>query len=123
MTDTHGHLLYVQVHAANTHDTVSGCPVFEAALEKYPSLKGVCADAGYRKTMVDFVEKILRKTIEISERITPGWAILTKRWVVERTFAWLNHYRRLSKDYEISTKSAENIIMIAHSMLLLKRLC
>ena len=122
VTDTQGHLLYVQVHAAHTHDTVSGCPVFKATLEKYPSLKGVCADAGYRKTMVDFVEKVLKKTIVISERIAPGWAVLAKRWVVERTFAWLNHYRRLSKDYEISTKSAENIIMIAHSMILLKRL-
>ena len=51
------------------------------------------------------------------------WAILVKRWAVERTLAWLNHFRRLSKDYEISTKSAENIIMIAHAMILLKRLC
>lgn len=103
VTDTQGHLLHVKVHAANTHDTVAGCEVFEKALEKYPSLKGVCADAGYRKTCVEFVINVLKKTIEISERITPGWAVLAKRWVVERTFAWLNHCRRLSKDYEIST--------------------
>lgn len=95
--------MHVKVHAANTHDTVAGCEVFEKALEKYPSLKGVCADAGYRKTCVEFVINVLKKTIEISERITPGWAVLAKRWVVERTFAWLNHCRRLSKDYEIST--------------------
>ena len=122
VTDTQGHLFHVKVHAANIHDTVSGCQVFEEALKKYPSLKGVCADAGYRKTMEEFVEKILKKTIEISERITPGWAVLAKRWVVERTFAWLNHFRRLSKDYEIAVQSAETIIMIAHSMTLLKRL-
>ena len=42
---------HVQAHAANTHDTASGCSVFEAELQKYLSLKGVCADAGYRKTM------------------------------------------------------------------------
>ena len=122
VTDTQGHLLHVKVHAANIHDTVSGCDVFEEALKKYPSLKGVCADAGYRKTMEEFVEKILKKTIEISERITPGWAILAKRWIVERTFAWLNSFRRLSKDYEISTQSAENFVMIAHSMILIRRL-
>lgn len=122
VTDTHGHLLHVTVHAANIHDTVSGCTVFEEALKKYPSLKGVCADAGYRKTMEEYVQNVLRKTIEISERITPGWTVLTKRWVVERTFAWLNHFRRLSKDYEISIKSAENLIMIAHSITLLRRL-
>ena len=122
VTDTQGHLLHVRVHAANTHDTVAGCAVFEEALKKYPTIKGVCADAGYRKTMEEFVEKILKKTIEISERITPGWAILAKRWIVERTFAWLGHFRRLSKDYEIAIKSAENTVIIAHSMLLLKRL-
>ena len=122
VTDTAGHLLHIKVHEANTHDTVAGCGVFEEALKKYPSLKGVCADAGYRKTMEEFVQQVLKKTIEISQRITPGWAILAKRWVVERTFAWLNHFRRLSKDYEIAVVTAENTVMIAHSMLLLKRL-
>lgn len=122
VTDTQGHLLDIKVHAANIHDTVAGGEVFKKALEKYPRLKGVCADAGYRKTFKDFVENVLQKVVEISERIAPGWAILPKRWVVERTFAWLNSYRRLSKDYEISIKSAENLVMIAHSMLLLKRL-
>ncbi len=121
VTDTEGHLLHVKVHAANIHDTIAGCNVFEEALNKYPSLEGVCADAGYRKTMKKFVEQVLKKTIEISERITPGWLVIAKRWVVERTFAWLNHFRRLSKDYEICIKSAENIIMIAHSRILLGR--
>lgn len=122
VTDTQGHLLHVKVHAANIHDTVAGCGVFEEALKKYPSLKGVCADAGYRKTLEEFVEKVLKKTVEISARITPGWTILAKRWVVERTLAWLNHFRRLSKDYEIALQSAENNVMIAHSILLLRRL-
>lgn len=122
VTDTQGHLLHIKVHAANIHDTVAGCSVFEETLHSYPSLKGVCADAGYRKTMENFVQNVLKKSITISARITPGFAILAKRWVVERTFAWLNHFRRLSKDYEIAVKSAENIIMIAHSMMLIKRL-
>ena len=122
VTDTQGHLLYVQVHAAHTHDTVSGCPVFKATLEKYPSLKGVCADAGYRKTMVDFVEKVLKKTIVISERIAPGWAVLAKRWVVERTFAWFESYRRLSKDFEYLTDTSEVMIQIAMIRLMLNRI-
>jgi putative transposase len=122
VTDTQGHLLHIKVHAANIHDTVAGCVVFEEALKKYPTLKGVCADAGYRKTMEEFVQNTLKKTIDISARITPGWAILAKRWIVERTFAWLGHFRRLSKDYEIAIKSAQNNVIIAHSMLLIKRL-
>jgi putative transposase len=101
VTDTQGHLLHVKVHAANIHDTIAGCMVFEEAIAKYPSLKGVCADAGYRKTMEEFIQKVLKRTIEISERIASGWVVIAKRWIVERTFAWLNHFRRLSKDYEI----------------------
>jgi hypothetical protein len=45
VTDTQDHLLHVKFHAANIHDTVSGCEVFEKALRKYPILKGACADA------------------------------------------------------------------------------
>lgn len=52
------------------------------------------------ETMEEFVRNVLKKTISISERITPGWAVLAKRWVVERILAWLNQYRRLSEDYE-----------------------
>lgn len=121
VTDTQGHLLHIKVHAANIHDTVSGGPVFQKALKKYPTLQGVCADGGYRKTMEEFVIKVLQKTIEISQRIEEKWAILPKRWVVERTFSWLNGYRRLAKDFEVSASSAETFVMIAHSMLLLNR--
>lgn len=121
VTDTQGHMLHVKVHAANIHDTVAGCDVFREATEKYPSLKGVCADAGYCKTMEEYVRERLNKTIEISKRITKEWVILAKRWIVERTFAWLNNFRRLSKDYEIAINSAENMVMIAHLRLLLNR--
>jgi putative transposase len=72
--------------------------------------------------MEEFVRNVLKKTIEISKRVSKSWVILPKRWVVERTFSWLNGYRRLAKDFEISVSSAENYVMIAHSMLLLNRL-
>lgn len=122
VTDMQGHLLHVKVHAANIHDTVEGGKIFAQTLEKFPTLRGICADAGYRKTFENFARSVLKKSVEISAKITQKWAILAKRWVVERTFAWLNAFRRLSKDYEITTKSAEILIMIAHSMILLKRI-
>jgi putative transposase len=121
VVDTEGHVLAVKVHAANIHDTVAGGKVFEKAVKKYPSLKGVSADEGYRKTFEEYVKDILKKTVEISKKIKNEWAILAKRWIVERTFAWLNHYRRLSKDFEITTSSAENMVLIAHSITLLRR--
>ena len=50
------------------------------------------------------------------------WTVLPKRWVVERTFAWLGNSRRLGKDYEIAVPSSESMVMISHSKTLLKRL-
>ena len=121
VTDTQGNLLHVQVHAANIHDTIAGAGVLRATFDKYPSIRGTSADAGYCGTTVSYVNAI-GKIIQISKKIVSGWAVLANRWVVERTFAWLNGFRRLSKDYEISVKSAENFIRIAHMFTLLQRI-
>jgi putative transposase len=121
VVDTEGHILHIKVHAANTHDTIAGGSVFAEAMRKYPSLKGVCADDGYRGTFVKFVTTTLHKTVEISKKVSSEWAIIAKRWVVERTFAWFNNFRRLAKDYEISAKSAENIAIISHIIILIQR--
>ena len=115
-------MLHVKVHKANEHDTKSGGQVAKETVERYPSLKGFCADAGYRKTCKEFVEVILKKVFEISGRITDEWAVIPKRWIVERTFGWQNLFRRLSKDYEFSTCSAENMVRISMIKLLLDRL-
>jgi putative transposase len=116
-----GHLLAVTVHAANIHDTVAGGEVFKKALKKYPTLIGVCADAGYRKTFEAAVAE-LGLTVDISERIKPKeWHILPKRWRIERTFGWMNNFRRLSKDYEIRSSSAASMVVISHISIILKR--
>ena len=126
MTDIEGNLLKVRVHAANISDTVAGCEVFFEAMWKYPSIEaapltvGQYADEGYRGTFVDYLAgKGVR--VDISERIKPVFEILPKRWRVERTFAWLNSYRGLSKDYEITASSEEANVMIAHTHTLLRR--
>lgn len=117
-----GNILAVKVHAANEHDGKSGRIVFLNALRRYPTLLGVCADAGYRGIFVTFVVVFLGLICDISERIKPMFEILPKRWRVERTFAWLGNSRRLSKDYEIKPCSAECMITISHLHTLLKRL-
>jgi transposase len=96
VTDIMGNLLKIRVHAANIHDTKPGGGVFAAALEKYPSIQGVCADAAYRKTFAEEGAK-LGRPVGISEKTKPEWEIPPKRWRIERTFSWLNHSRRLSK--------------------------
>ena len=121
-TDIMGNLLVVKVHAANFHDTMSGCYVYQTAKSKYSSIKGGSADAGYRGTFVEFVKTKYGDTIDISEKIKPKeFEILSKRWRVERTFAWANWSRILSKDYEIKTIYAENNFMISHLHTLLRR--
>ena len=112
-TDTMGHLLDIQVHKANLSDTKKGCDILLSVSEKYPTIKAFSADAGYCGTAVDFVENSLGLKIEISKKIKDEFAILKKRWIVERTFAWLGNFRRLSKDYEFLNGSAENMIRIA----------
>ena len=92
------------------------------ALFTYPTIERFCADRGYRGTFIHDVAT-LNCGVDISEKIKPqGWHIEPKRWVVERTFAWLNNSRRLSKDYEILTSSSESMIKLSHIHTLLKRL-
>jgi putative transposase len=113
VVDILGNLLYVRVHAANLSDTKSACEVLKGAASKFPSLAAFSGDAGYRGTAVEFTSTKLGMTLHISEKIEGKWAVLPKRWVVERTFSWLGHFRRLSKDFEILPATAENMIRIA----------
>lgn len=118
-----GNLLAVIVHAANLHDTKSGITVAQKACEKYPSIKGFCADAGYRGTFIDEVKSKLQRTVDISEKIKPHeWEKLPWRWIVERTFAWMNAFCRIAKDFEITISSQETMVILSCAMLLLRRL-
>ena len=123
VVDILGHLLGVVVHAANLHDTVSGIFPAQYATTLYPSIKRLCGDSGYRGTFVDEVNEIIGLPVDIVQRKQEkSWDVLPKRWIVERTFSWLNNSRRLSKDYEITTASAESMVMLSHIHTLLKRL-
>ena len=123
VVDIMGNLLGVIVHAANIHDTMAGYYPTLFAMTLYPTIKGICADAGYLGTFVEEVKENFGIEVDISKQIKPKtWQILPKRWRVERSFAWLNASRRLSKDYEIRTHLAEAMIKISHAHTLLKRL-
>jgi len=117
-----GNLLAVAVHAANIHDTVFGVIPAMIAFENYPTIEKFCGDEGYRKTFENEVFAELDIEVDISKRIDPKFAVIPKRWVVERTFGWLGHSRRLSKDYEIRTFYSEAMVQISHMHTLLKRL-
>jgi len=119
--DIMGNLLAVVVHAANVHDTKSGILATRKAFYKYPSIQRFGADAGYRKTFEQDISRELGLGVDISARIKAEWEVLPKRWIVERSLVWFNNSRRLSKDYEISTRSAQAMCIISAIHTLLKR--
>ena len=113
ITDTMGHLLGVIVHAANLHDTTEGQRVCMQVIDKHPSIRAFAADQGYRGTTVAFVQDWLNRRVDVTGNPAHGFEVLPKRWIVERTFAGLGHFRRLAKDFETRTDVAENMIRIA----------
>jgi putative transposase len=122
IVDTLGNLLHVEVHAANEHDSKAGIRVFERVAEKYRGIKAFSGDAGYRGTSVNYVDDVLKRKLNISTKIKDTFAVLPVRWIVERTFAWMGNFRRLSKDVEILTGTAENMVRIAMLRLTLAKL-
>jgi putative transposase len=110
----HVNLLHVNLHAAYKSVTIAICDTLERASEKYPSIPAYSDDADYRGTSVKFTyEKRKLKLHYFSKTIKGNCAVLPKRRVVEHTFSWLNHSRRLAKSLEILKWTSENMMQIA----------
>ena len=117
VTDTTGLLVGLEVHSAGIQDRDGAPDVLAAVAARYPMLRHIFADGGYAGPKLrDALQAIGRWTVQIVKRsdTAEGFEILPRRWVVERTFAWLNRCRRLSKDWEKSIASAEAWVLIAH---------
>ena len=122
ITDTCGNIIYTSTCSANIHDTKSGVDAIKQAIKKHPPIKTIFADAGYRGTFTRFVIDKLKRSVEIVKGVKNKFYPEAKRWVVERTFAWFNGYRRLAKCFEKTAEAAKAMIEIAHSITLLKRI-
>ena len=117
ITDTTGLLVGLEVHGAGIQDRDGAPDVLKAVGTRYPMLRHIFADGGYAGPKLrDALKAIGRWTVQIVKRsdTAEGFEVLPRRWVVERTFAWLGRCRRLSKDWEKSIASAEAWITIAH---------
>lgn len=122
VVDHEGHLLHIHVSAANEHDSVLGCEVLEIVKDKYSTIQRACADAGYRGVFVVFADAVYEVTVDIVKKINKQFEVQPIRWIVERTFAWLNHARRLAKDVEVNPVHSENMVRIAMIKILLNQL-
>ena len=122
LVDTLGLMITVVVTAASVQDREGAKWVFASTDE--PRLQKVWADGGYRGELVEWTAAQYPWELEIVPRPPDqkGFAVLPRRWVVERTFGWLNRYRLLSKEYEATIESSTADIHIALSHLMLRRL-
>lgn len=117
ITDTLGLMVAALVHPADIQDRDGAPAVFKAILKRWPWLRHVFADAAYQgPKLLGELARIGRFTVEIVKRsdTAKGFELLPRRWVVERTFAWLGRCRRLAKDFERTIESAEAWLLVAH---------
>lgn len=125
LVDTQGNLLDVVVTAANLDDR-KGAKLVMTKVERHMALRllKIWVDKGYRGDLDVWFHEQWQIALEVveSDPEQKGFAVQPRRWVVERTFAWLGKYRRLSKDFEHDTQSSEGFIYLASIMTLLKRL-
>lgn len=146
LVDTQGLVLKVLVHAADIPDRDGGRLLLDALqrpqplAEQFPHLHHLWVDAGYRGGFVDWVRSTLDWSVDVVKHwwtgvakvwVLPGqeppekpagFQLLKWRWLVERTFAWIGFYRRMSKDYEYLPETSEAMVYTVMSRLMLARL-
>ena len=124
LVDTEGRLIELFVHDADIQDPDGGRDVLLFAKEEHPRLEKVWADSRYAGRFVEWAQEKLNIAVEVVRRLEDqvGFVVLARRWVVERTFAWLLKCRRLVRDYEGLAETTEAWIYLAMSRLYLRRL-
>lgn len=122
LVDTLGLVLKAVVRPGDGQDRDGGREVLARASWDHGRLREVRVDAGYAGKFVDWAREACGWTAEVIRRTSKGFEVLPKRWVVERTFAWLYKHRRLSKDYEYLPETSEAFIHVAMIGLMLRRL-
>lgn len=121
--DTLGLIWALAVHPADIQDRDGGMILIRQLGSRLGRLRVIFADGGYAGRFVDWTAGWYRRTIEVVRRTAAHtFEILPKRWIVERTFAWLSRYRRLAKDYETLPENSEAMIRIAMINLMIHRL-
>ncbi|MEU1254113.1 IS5 family transposase [Streptomyces chartreusis] len=124
LTDTLGLLLAVLVTPASTTDRDAARILLPAARSRLTRLSLIWADGGYRGHLQDWAAQHLKLVLDVVRRSddVSGFQVLARRWVVERSFAWILRSRRLVRDYERRTDTSEAVILWSMTTLMSRRL-
>jgi transposase len=119
--------MHAIVHSADIQDRDGGALLMATLFGLYPFLLKLYADGGYqgRRFQTAVKRKLARVEVEIVKRSdrAMGFVTLPKRWIVERSIAWLNRCRRLAKDWECLNRKALALLRLASIRLMLRKLC
>jgi transposase len=113
----------VIVHSAGIQDRVGARAVLMRLFCRFNTVVKIFADGGYTGTLIDWAKAMFGYDVEVvKQNEMHTFKVLPKRWIVERSFAWMGWSRRLSKDYELKPSSSEAMIWISLAHTLLKRM-
>jgi transposase len=124
MVDTLGLMVGVTVHAADVQDRDGAEELLRYARRRQPFIEVIFADGGYQgPIMADRVARTGRWRLEIVKRNdVPRFEVVPRRWIVERTLAWISHFRRLARDFERYARSVVAFVRLAMIRIMLRRL-
>src|SRR6202140_4217228 len=127
LVDTVGLLLHAIVHPADIQDRDGGVLVMATLFGMFPFFKTLFGDSGYQgpkfaKGLAKILPHLDIEIVKRSDQVS-GFVVLPKRWIVERTIAWLNRCRRLAKDWECLNRKALAFLRLASIRLMLRKLC
>jgi putative transposase len=123
LVDTLGLVWSVRVVSGDTSEAAGAKQLLAPVKDHLPRWRVVWVDGGYENRIEAWVREHCSFRIEVIKRTQKkGWELLPKRWVVERTFGWLNRWRGLAKEYDFDPGSTEAAIYLAMSHLMLRRL-
>ncbi|MFI1524905.1 IS5 family transposase [Kitasatospora cineracea] len=121
--DTVGLLLGVLVTAASVQDSIAGQTLIERVAAEHPTVRKTWVDGGYRQHLVEHAATLgIDMHIVRRDPTAKGFAVLPRRWTVERTLGWLMNHRRLARDYEAHPRRSEAMIHLAMISLMTRRL-
>lgn len=110
--------MFVSVYEINIHDNQKTPKVIKRLSYKFPRLTKILADGGYRGNLTDWKLEVVLKPDEYPSK----FKVIPKRWIVERAFAWLENFRRLTIDYEFHADTAEPIVQLAFCKIMINKI-